>query len=150
MYKSSQLTDENAGACARVYDTGTMFQKLGRKYELWLGRRRLPQDLAAGDVCSALSGEGDYVIAKVLARDPGIVHVRIYKERFGWQPTKIDTTSLSLGTVDDDDGCGIGHLPLKEGVFGSWDPEIIHREDVAEDELDGYRMWQEGGGGAWE
>lgn len=27
---------------------------------------------------------------------------------------------------------------------------IIHREAVTEEELDGYRMWQEAVGGAWE
>lgn len=126
-----------------------MFEKLAHYYARWAGQRRLPPDLGAGDVCSIQSGEGGYVIAKVLARDSGIVHIRLYKERFEWRPERIDTKSLTLGTVHDEDGCGIGHLPLEEGVFGSWGPVIIRREPVVEEELEGYRMWEESGGGAW-
>jgi hypothetical protein len=127
-----------------------MFRNPVKYFAHWLGRRKLPKELTAGDLCSALSGEGDYVITKVLARDPGIVHIRIYKERFGYRPERINTALLSLGSVHDDEGCGIGHLPLAEGVYGSWQPEIIHHEAVTEEELDGYRIWQESSGGAWE
>ena len=85
-----------------------MFYNPVRYFAHWLGRRKLPKELAAGDVCSTLSGEGDYVITKVLARDPGIIHVRIYKKRFGYRPERINTALLTLGTVHDEEGCGMG------------------------------------------
>jgi hypothetical protein len=126
-----------------------MYKYLRRKYAHWRGRRHLPADLAAGDVCSILTGDGTFSIAKVLAREPGIVHVRLYKEKFGWRPERVDTGSLSLGGIHDEDGFGIGHLPLVEGEFGSWEPLIIGREAVQEEELEGYYTWKESGGGAW-
>jgi len=106
--------------------------------------------LRAGDVCSVRSGREAYAIAKVLARDPGIVHVRIYKEKFQCPPERIRTTQLSLGTIDDTDGFGVGHLPVSEGEFGLWGPVIIGREEISIEELEGHQMWKEAGGGVWE
>jgi hypothetical protein len=115
------------------------------------GRRQLPPTLAAGDVCSVRSGsQGKYAIAKVLVRDPAIVHVRVYKEWFPSRPQRIETAALSLGSIHDPDGFGMGHLPLSEGAFGLWEPIVIHREPVTEDELDGYQIWKESRGGVWE
>ena len=111
---------------------------------------RYPPSLAPGDVCSVLNGDGGYSVVKVLARDPGVVHLRVYKERFGWRPARIDTESLSLGTIHDEDGFGIGHLPLSEGEFGLWEPIVTHRESVSDEELGGYEMWKESGGGVWQ
>jgi hypothetical protein len=106
--------------------------------------------LGAGDVCSLLSGSpGKYVIAKVLVRDPAIVHVRVYKESFPSRPQQIDTQALSLGSSHDPDGFGMGHLPMSEGEFGLWEPIVIHREPVAQDELEGHQIWKDSGGGVW-
>src|SRR5438034_3146824 len=124
---------------------------LFRRFALVQGRRQLPPSLAAGDVCSVRSGDGTtYSIAKVLARDPGIIHVRVYKEKFKWRPDRADTTHLSLGTIHDSDGVGVGHLPLSEGEFGLWEPIIIRREEVSVEELDGYDIWKESRGGVWQ
>jgi hypothetical protein len=111
-------------------------------------RKRVPSDLAAGDVCSVEAGESRYGIVKVLATDPDTVHVRVYKEKFGWRPERVDTGGLSLGTMHDDE-FGIGHLPLSRAGFGAWTPVRIHREPVSEDELEGFRLWQEARGGVW-
>lgn len=38
-------------------------------------------------------------------------------------------------------------MPLTFATFDNWEPRIISRDHlVAEDELEGYRIWQEGGG----
>jgi hypothetical protein len=77
------------------------------------------------------------------------VHVRVWKERFHSRPTRIDMAALTLGTVHDEEGFGFGHLPLSKSAFGAWQPERFGHESVAQDELDGYREWQEAGGGYW-
>jgi hypothetical protein len=100
-------------------------------------------------VCSVQTGDGSYSIVKILVREVGAIHVRIYKEKFGWRPERVDTETLSLGTVHDEDGVGIGHLPLAEEVFGSWDPVVIGREAVSDEEREGYLMRKEGSGKVW-
>ena len=74
----------------------------------------------------------------------------VYKEKFKWRPDRADTTHLSLGTIHDSDGFGVGHLPLLEGEFGLWEPVIIRREEVSVEELDGYDIWKESRGGVWQ
>jgi hypothetical protein len=114
-------------------------------------RRQIPADLAAGDVCSVESGSRSYGVVKVLAVDANAVHIRLYKQKFGWGPERIETAALTLGSItlgstDDGDGFGIGHLPLARTDFGGWKPVRIHREKVSEEELEGYYVWQEMGG----
>jgi len=86
---------------------------------------------------------GNYSVAKVLAVDESAVHVRVYKETFPARPTTVDPGSLSLGSIYDSGGFGVGHLPLAREEFLRWEPELIAQTEVAEDELDGYRMWAE-------
>jgi hypothetical protein len=105
--------------------------------------------LAAGDVCSIKSGAGRFKLAKVLAVDPGVIHVRVFKETFADRPRRASTTGLTLGTIHDPDGFGMGHLPLSTAGFGAWLPIRNGNEPVHEDELEGYRMWQDAGGGVW-
>ena len=127
-----------------------MLRDLRRRIAQWQGKRQLPADLDAGDVCSVLSEAGGFCIAKVLVRETGVIHVRIYKEKFDWRPERVDTKSLSLGTIHDENGFGMGHLPLSEGKFGRWSPIIMCREDVVDEELEGYGIWSESRGGVWE
>lgn len=120
-----------------------MFERLRR----WLGTDFRPQ---VGGVYSVL-GQRGIAIAKVLAVEPGVLHVRLYKERFQRRPQQVDTTALTLGSIEDEDGVfGIGHLPLEEARFTSWDPRLIHVEEVGEDELHGYRIWEDAQGGVWD
>ena len=115
----------------------------------WWLTRRLPPNLSAGDVCAVISEDGGYQIAKVLKADRSIVHVQVYKERFPAVPAHVDTGTLSLGTIHDADGFGMGHLPLSRRSFAWWAPVRIQSESVCEEELDGYRVWEESGGGVW-
>ena len=85
---------------------------------------RLPDGLSAGDICSIENGSGGFGIVKILALEPGAVHIRLYKEKFASRPDFIDATGLSLGTVHDEDGFGIGHLPLSARNFAQWEPMI--------------------------
>jgi hypothetical protein len=120
------------------------FQFLATCYLL----RRLPAYLAAGDVCLVTSGDM-YRIVKVLATDHSTVHVRLYKDRFVTAPAVVDTTRLSLGSIHDPDGFGVGHLPVSRRTFAAWAPHRIQRETVTSDELEGYQIWSESKRGAF-
>jgi hypothetical protein len=80
-----------------------------------------------GDLVSVVTDEG-FGVVKVLAADEHGVHAR----PFGPEHKPFS----------------IGHMPLSHASFAGWAPQLIRRgEPVAEEELDGYRMWQEAEGG---
>ena len=130
---------------------------MGRRFGKNIARRliqkfenyRLPDGLSEGDICSIESGSGGFGIVKILALEPGTVHIRLYKEKFATRPDCIDATGLSLGTIHGGDGFGIGHLPLSARNFAQWEPMIIGHEEVSPEELEGYNLWKESGGGVW-
>src|SRR5688572_24700024 len=54
-----------------------------------------------GGLYSVESGDGDFRVAKVLALDPGVVGVRLYKQKFASRPTSVDPSILTLGSMND-------------------------------------------------
>jgi len=106
--------------------------------------------LFEGGYYSILDG-AVFSIAKVLKLDPKIVHVRIYKEHFPQRPRSIDTSALTLGKIDDKDGFGMGHLPLRISSLMERKPVFLTYAEVLPAELEGYNMWKEtSDGGVWE
>ena len=95
-----------------------------------------------GSICTVENGDGDYGVAKVLVIEDGAVHVKIYKNKYKTRPTEVDLNSLSLGSFDDPEGFGIGHIPLQKAGFDKWNPEVIATQEVAEEELEGYNIWK--------
>jgi hypothetical protein len=93
-----------------------------------------------GGLYSIDDGEGRFRISKVLAIDGGAVHVRTYKNRFTSRPKEVDPSTLSLGSIDEEGGGGIGHLPLSPEGFTAWQPVFIMQSTVSEEELEGYRL----------
>ncbi len=81
-------------------------------------------------------------VLKVLKAEPGIVHVRVYENKYDELPGRIDPSSLVRGK-------GIGHLPLRQVTFDSWAPKFLQRALVSPDELEGYELWKEAEGSAW-
>ncbi|MGV3724798.1 MAG: hypothetical protein ACO1SX_28195 [Actinomycetota bacterium] len=121
---------------------------------LILFRRRGPvdQELSAGGLYSTDSGDGSFGIVKVLVEDPSTVHLRLYQNRFTQRPESVDPATLTLGGIDDEDsgiGIGIGHLPLARRDFLNWRPMLLMKQSVSDDELEGYQMWKEAGGGVF-
>lgn len=108
-----------------------------------------PSELFEGGYYSIIDGES-IGIAKVLKIDPEIVHVRIYKEHFPQRPRSIDPARLTLGSIDDKDGFGMGHLPLRLVTFREREPLFITHTEVKPEELQGYEMWKDSNGGVWE
>lgn len=88
--------------------------------------------------------DGDYFsIAKVLKLEPEIVHVRIYQQYFQQRPRAIDPGALTLGTIQDIDRLGIGHLPLRLATFLDREPMFLTHAEVKPEELQGYNLWKE-------
>jgi len=96
-----------------------------------------------------VADEKGYQVAKVLAVEPGIVHIRLYKNAFRERPSEIDLEKLELGRIDDPDGFGMGHVPLKPETFSGWGPELFMVGTVQPEELDGYNVWKGSNGGVW-
>ena len=102
----------------------------------------LLQEWRPGGLYSIDNGDGKFGIVKILVLEPGTVHVRVYKEKFTERPTSINPESLTLGSINDKDGFGIGHLPLSREEFESWKPLFLTQQSVSQEELDGYQMWK--------
>jgi hypothetical protein len=103
-----------------------------------------------GGLYSISTGEHEFGIAKVLAIDPGVVSVRIYKQTFPDRPKQIDPSALTLGGLNEKGmGFGIGHLPLSMRTFELSFPVFIMKQDVTDDELVGYRTWKQSGAGPY-
>jgi hypothetical protein len=111
--------------------------------------RESSMKLEVGGVYSINNGGGQFGVAKLLDYGDGICHVRVYAQKFSTRPATIDIPTLTLGRLDDSGGSGLGHLPLREAGFLAWQPVLIARTKVTPDELDGYKMWKEAGGGAF-
>jgi hypothetical protein len=107
-----------------------------------LGISSCTDSLKIGALYSVNDGEGWYRIAKVLVVEKDGVHIRLYKNKFKSRPPGIEFASLSLGSIHDKDGFGMGHLPLTHRAFVAWQPVLISEGSVSEEELDGYREWQ--------
>ena len=89
-------------------------------------------------------GGPGYKVVKVLARDPGLVHLRLYGNQFAARPKTIKPEDLRSGTADSAENFGIGHLPVGEALFNSWKPEYLGKAPVTEAELAGYKLWKQG------
>lgn len=86
-------------------------------------------------------------MAKVFVLGEQGVHIRLYTNKWKERPSSMDTSDLSLGGIDDPDGYGMGHLPLTKATFAAWRPIFLQNSTVSKDELDGYVIWKDGGGG---
>jgi hypothetical protein len=51
--------------------------------------------------------------------------------------------------VKDKDGFGMGHLPISERDFKGWKAVLLMQSEVKADELEGYKLWKEAGGGVF-
>jgi hypothetical protein len=99
--------------------------------------------LKAGAICTVEDGDGKFGVVKILVLDDEIAHIRIYKNKYNQRPVSIDLKTLSLGSINDKDGFGIGHTPLDRKGFENWKPVVITYEEVNKEELEGYEIWKE-------
>lgn len=104
--------------------------------------RNASSELFEGAYYSIIDGD-TFSIAKVLKLEPEIVHVRIYKQHFPQRPRSIDPSALTLGSIHDKDGFGMGHLPLRLATFMDREPIFLTHAEVLPNELQGYNFWKE-------
>jgi hypothetical protein len=106
--------------------------------------RPTPEWVQPGALASVVTPEGSYGVVKILARDAGRIHVRLYRQRFEVRPESIRKEELSLGTGEP---CSAGHLPLSHTTFSDWWAQLLATTTVADEGLEGYRIWNRNQGG---
>ncbi len=118
---------------------GLLSRLFGSRSEQWV----------EGGLYSMPAEEGGYGVLKILKLDDGGMHVRMYSNRFDKPPAKLDESTLYMAGMDRQPGeaLGMGHLPIGKRSFASWQATFIQQSSVSEEELKGYRMWQEASGG---
>ena len=84
---------------------------------------------------------GEYRVVKILAIGDGMVHVRLYADRFGERPFQVDPAQLDQGATDK--YFGIRHLPVSAENFVTWRPGVVGHETARAEELEGHEIWQE-------
>src|SRR5258708_2690314 len=92
-----------------------------------------------------------YSIAMLLKLEAEFCHVSIYKQHCQGRPRSIDISALTLGSIHDEDGFGMGHLPLKLQTFKDREPLFLTYSEVVPEELEGYQVWKASSDcGVWE
>jgi hypothetical protein len=99
------------------------------------------ETLGPGDLCAVELVEGDYFVVKILVMDDGIVHLRLYPDRFSERPFAVHEFELDLAPIHK--SFGIPHLPLSAEDFATWRPGVVGHESVRPEELEGYELWRE-------
>jgi hypothetical protein len=97
--------------------------------------------MRAGDLCAVEWDEGDYRAVKILAIEDGIVHVRLYADKFVERPFQVDPARLDLGMIHR--SFGIAHLPVSAEDFAAWLPGVVGHEAVQPEELVEYELWRD-------
>jgi hypothetical protein len=98
-------------------------------------------DIVVGGLYAVRDQDGTYRIVKVLVVEELAVHLRSYANRFTKLPARVRSSDLSLGGIGRPEGLGIGHFPLAREAFQHEERILVGREPVADEELDGYRIW---------
>jgi hypothetical protein len=98
--------------------------------------------LFEGGYYSIVDGE-TFSVAKVLKLEEETVHIRLYKQLFLQRPRSIDPGALTLGTIHDEDGFGMAHVPLRLTAFMEHQPMFLTYAEVKPEELYGYNFWKE-------
>lgn len=98
--------------------------------------------IKAGSICTVEDGEGKFGVIKILVIDDEIAHVKIYKNKYDQRPDTIDVKTLSLGSINDGEEVGIGHVPLARKEFEDWKPIPVGFEAVTKEDLEGYEIWK--------
>lgn len=98
--------------------------------------------IKAGSICTVENGDGKFGVVKVLVINDKEAHVEVYKNVYEKRPTKIDLKTLSIGSINDKDGFGFGHIPLERKQFENWKPVSVGYQKVTKEDLEGYEMWK--------
>lgn len=100
-------------------------------------------DAPVGALYAMPNQDGTWGVAKVLAVDKAVLHVRSYANKFAEQPADAQIDELTMGGPDDPQGAGIGHIPLSREGFFADNPVLIKVLPVTDEELEGYNHYLE-------
>jgi hypothetical protein len=116
-----------------------------------------------GGLYSVALDDRGFAMVKVLVASRGVLHVRVYSNRYAERPSAIDPAQLYVVPARDmsdaalnathpeeraDPGpFGIGHLPIRPTSFAAWQPRLVRMTRVERDELEGYETWRQSRGG---
>ena len=100
------------------------------------GNSAYNEDLSfrAGAVCTVASGNGRFGAIKILCVTAVTIDVAIYKNKYAERPGVLDLSELSLGSVNDTDGFGIGLVTLARDGFLHWEPVVVGFEELTKEE----------------
>jgi len=87
-----------------------------------------------------------YGAAKLLRADEKGLHLRIYGNTWHERPAAVNVNELTLQSPGDDH-FSIGHIPLIKSGFLSMGPRFLTHAPVTDEELEGYKIWEEAKGG---
>ena len=104
---------------------------LAMMFGAMLIRHKLRHEYHQGEIYSVEDEKG-YKVAKILAVDSRAVHIRLYKNVFSGRPLSVDFKSLTLGSIDDPDGFGIGHLPVTSSLHEKVEFRMVVNQRVFE------------------
>ncbi|NLH49618.1 MAG: hypothetical protein GX444_13605 [Myxococcales bacterium] len=103
--------------------------------------------LIVGGLYLLAEEDGTFGVLKILAVDRGGVHLRLYANHYKRKPKDLNPAVLRLSRDGWLDGSSYGHLPVGKESFRRWPIEFVRQESVSEEELEGYQIWKEEGGG---
>jgi hypothetical protein len=99
------------------------------------------EPLGPGDLCTVEFGQDDYRVVKILAMGDGVVHLRLFADKFVERPFAVAPAELDHVAIHK--SFGLAHLPLSSEDFATWRPGMVGHEAVRAEELEGYELWRE-------
>jgi hypothetical protein len=111
-----------------------------RAHYVELLRTWTPRAARHGDVYTVRDGAG-FGVVKVLAVEPGRVHLRQYPLSYPDRPWHVKSSTLLRPEADARPGA-FPHLPLAEAEFARWEPVLLRAEPVGASELRALDTWR--------
>jgi hypothetical protein len=99
-----------------------------------------PYEIQGGDVFTVRDGDA-FSVLKVLATEPGRIHVRQFGLRYPERPWTVKSTTL-LRDSNQLGAQAYAHLPLDFQEFMRWEPSLLRSEPLSEEELRPLEVWR--------
>lgn len=99
-------------------------------------------NIKAGSICTVETGKGKFGVVKILVINEEEAHIKVYRNKYSERPVAVDIKELSMGSMADKNGFGIGHIPLDRKGFDNSNPVIVGFEEVTKADLTGYEIWK--------
>lgn len=104
--------------------------------------------LEEGSLYVSPSDNGKLQVIKILKLDDYGAHIAMYENQYEHFPKYIDETTLTFGKYNTANKIlSIGHLPLSYSALATYKLLFVQSGITGEEELEGYKMWQEASGG---